>query len=426
MFIFTLILKIALDFVILLIAIYTIRHYVFTLNRLFGKQRYPYINIDTASWPSVTVLVCAHNEEAVIAHSLQALLEVHYPADKLKILVINDRSTDRTQEIVNDFATRAPHLIAGFHRLEGKPGKASALKDATPYVDSEIVILFDADYIPGRGLIKQLAAPFFDPEVGLVMGRVVPLNTGRNMLTRLLDLERVGGYQVDQQARMNLDLVPQYGGTVGGVRKAALESVGGWLEDTLAEDTDLTYRAILKGWKSVYQNRSECYEEVPETWPVRIRQITRWAKGHNQTMCRYTGSCFSSRNISLHEKVDGLFLLGVYLMSPVIFTGWILAIILFYLGDNNLMSGVLALMAVAAFGAVGNFAAFFEIGSAVYLDGGSNRIRLLPFNLFSFLISTFTVSAATVTQVFRERTTCNIWEKTLRFRKASFVMGEAA
>ncbi|MFY0104485.1 hypothetical protein ABTP95_22220, partial [Acinetobacter baumannii] len=76
-----------------------------------------------------------------------------------------------------------------------------------------------ADYLPARGLIKQLVAPFFDPEVGAIMGRVVPVNAGANLLTRLLDLERSGGYQVDQTARMNLGLVPQYGGTVGGIRR---------------------------------------------------------------------------------------------------------------------------------------------------------------------------------------------------------------
>ena len=410
-------LKIGLAIIIGLILTYTVRHYVFTLNRLFGRQRHPYINIDIAQWPSVTVMVAAHNEEAVIGHSLEALMEVHYPRDRLKVVVVNDRSTDRTREIVDAFAARYPDIIVPFHRTEGKGGKAPALKEATEIVNSEIMIVFDADYIPGRGLIKQLAAPFFDPEVGLVMGRVVPLNTGKNLLTRLLDLERAGGYQVDQQARMNMGLVPQYGGTVGGIRMKALESVGGWLDDTLAEDTDLTYRAILSGWKSVYQNRSECYEEVPETWPVRMRQITRWTRGHNQSMCRYTWSCMFSRNLTWNEKLDGLLLLGVYMMSPVIIIGWALAIILFYIGDNNLISSPLAMLTVAVFGTVGNFAAFYEIGSAVYLDRGGNRIRLLPFNFLNFLISAVTVSLATLTQLFNKDGRCHIWEKTPRFRK---------
>src|SRR2546430_14940175 len=118
-------------------------------------------------------------------------------------------------------------------------------------IATEVTLIFDADYIPGAGLIKQLVAPFFDPEVGGVMGRVVPLNVGKKLLTRLLDLERSGGYQVDQQARMNLRFVPQYGGTVAGVRKSALEEIGGWNENALAEDTDLTFRLLLAGWKTV-------------------------------------------------------------------------------------------------------------------------------------------------------------------------------
>ncbi len=100
-------------------------------------------------------------------------------------------------------------------------------------VNTEVVLIFDADYIPGKALIRQLVAPFFDPEVGAVMGRVVPLNVGKKCLTRLLDLERSGGYQVDQQARMNLHMVPQYGGTVAGVRKSALDEIGGWNENAL-------------------------------------------------------------------------------------------------------------------------------------------------------------------------------------------------
>ncbi len=420
---FILTLKIILAAIIVLVVIYTIRHYVFTLNRLFGRQRHPYINIDTATWPTVAVLVMAHNEEAVISHSIEALLAVHYPRDRLKIIVVNDRSTDRTHEIVDGFVARFPGRIIPFHRTDGSPGKAAALKDATRLVDSEIIIVFDADYIPGQGLIKQLAAPFFDPEVGLVMGRVVPINTGRNMLTRLLDLERAGGYQVDQQARMNLDLVPQYGGTVGGVRVAALESVGGWREDTLAEDTDLTYRAILRGWKSVYQNRSECYEEVPETWPIRLRQISRWTKGHNQALCRYAADCLKTRNVSGHEKIDAVLLLGVYMMSPLILLGWVLAILLFYMGENHLIAAPIALMAITAFGTVGNCAAFFEIGSAVHLDRGLNRIRLLPFNFFNFLISTVTVSGATIGQFYDGSRNCQVWHKTPRYRSQDFLVG---
>src|SRR5438045_2190956 len=204
--------------VIFLISIYTLRHYCFTINRVVGGQRHPYIDIDTADWPCVTVLIAAHNEEAVVADILRALLEVDYPREKLSIVPVNDRSTDRTREIIDSFVEQFPGRITPFHRIGGKPGKAAALKDAMAFVHTEILLVFDADYIPGKALIRQLVAPFFDPEVGSVMGRVVPLNVGRKLLTRILDLERSGGYQVDQQARMNLHLVPQYGGTVSVIR----------------------------------------------------------------------------------------------------------------------------------------------------------------------------------------------------------------
>ena len=406
-------------FVLALIVVYTLRHYYFAFNRLFGRQRHPYVDIDTANWPTVTVFIAAHNEEAVIANSLEALLDVDYPPERIRLMPVNDRSTDRTREIIDGYVARFPGRITPFHRTGGKPGKSAALKDATELVESDIIIIFDADYVPGKGLIKQLVAPFLDPETGAVMGRVVPLNTGSNLLTRLLDLERSGGYQVDQQARMNLRMVPQYGGTVGGVRRAALEGIGGWRDDALAEDTDLTYRLLLAGWKTVYQNRSECYEEVPESWPVRVRQIMRWAKGHNQVALRYSGRLLFSRGVSWAERVDGLLLLGVYAMSPLLLFGWILAIFLFYCTTNQWLSGALALFALMGYGALGNFAAYFEISTAVHLDGNRNRIRLLPLNLFGFLISLLSIARATWNQFFFDWLLGRslVWDKTVRYRQ---------
>lgn len=408
-------------FVLALIIVYTLRHYHFAFNRLFGRQRHPYVDIETANWPTVTVFIAAHNEEVVIANSLEALLDVDYPPERIRLMPVNDRSTDRTREIIDSYVVRFPQRITPFHRTEGKPGKAAALKDATELVDSDIILVFDADYVPGRGLIKQLVAPFLDPENGAVMGRVVPLNTGSNLLTRLLDLERSGGYQVDQQARMNLRMVPQYGGTVGGVRRAALESIGGWRDDALAEDTDLTYRLLLAGWKTVYQNRSECYEEVPESWPVRVRQIMRWAKGHNQAAMRYSGRLLFCRGVSFAERVDGLLLLGVYAMSPLLLFGWILAIFLFYCTTNQWLSGALAMFALMGYGTLGNFAAYFEISTAVHLDGNRNRIRLLPLNLFGFLISLLAIARATWNQFFFDWLLGRslVWDKTVRYRQPS-------
>jgi len=403
--------------IIALICIYTFRHYCFTLNRLFGRQRHPYVDVETAVWPPITVLIAAHNEEAVVADIIKALLEADYPREKMIIIPVNDRSTDRTREIIEAFAEKHPS-IEPFHRVGGKPGKAAALKEAMLRVNTEVVLIFDADYIPGKALLRQLVAPFFDPEIGAVMGRVVPLNVGKKSLTRLLDLERSGGYQVDQQARMNLHLVPQYGGTVAGVRKSALDEIGGWNQNALAEDTDLTYRLLLAGWKTAYENRAECYEEVPERWPVRVRQIMRWAKGHNQAMVSYIVPTAKCSSLGWFERVDGVLLLGVYLMGPVLLLGWLLAVVLFYTGVQ--IGGGLTVLALGAFTTLGNFAAFFEIAAAARLDGSRQRIRLLPLTLFGFTVSLISVSQAAWQQAQKSLfgSAELVWDKTERSRTA--------
>jgi cellulose synthase/poly-beta-1,6-N-acetylglucosamine synthase-like glycosyltransferase len=405
--------------IVVAMGIYACRHILFTLNRLFGRQRHPYIDITIAEWPLVTVFIAAHNEEKVIAGCIEALINSNYPVERLRIVPVNDRSTDKTKTIIDEFVARYPNRITPFHRSTGKAGKAAALKDALVFAQGDIALIFDADYVPGCGLLKQLVAPFFDPEVGAVMGRVVPHNVGSNLLTRMLDLERSGGYQVDQQARMNLKLVPQFGGTTGGIRLSALAAVGGWSIDMLAEDTDITYRLLINGWKTAYTNRAECYEEVPEEWAIRVKQIQRWSKGHNQVLMRYWHPFFTSSFLTVRERLDGMLLLLVFAMPPILLLGWVLALALYFSNSNYVVSNIIPLFALMAYCTFGNFAAFFEIVAGVLLDGNRRRIRLLPFNLLGFFISLFSITSATYSlcvDYFLKREL--VWEKTKRYRKA--------
>jgi len=188
----------------------------------------------------------------------------------------------------------------------------------------------------------------------------------------------------------------------------------------LTEDTDLTYRLLLAGWKTVYQNRSECYEEVPETWPVRVRQIMRWAKGHNQALVTYGFRILLGKNYAtLRERIDGFLLLGVYVMAPLTLIGWLLALAVFYQGIAPL-HGAVALLAFTAYATTGNFAAFFEIAAAARLDHTRQRIRLLPFLVLGFSVSIFSVSSSVVSQVAAALKGTQLqWHKTERFRTSS-------
>ena len=402
-----------------LLMLYFLRHFIFSLNRAFREQRLLYVGMTKTRLPTVTVFIPCHNEERVIAGACMALVKQEYPASLFKIVPINDRSTDGTAAILDRLAEQFPDRIVPFHRNSGQPGKSAALKEACSECQTDAIVVFDADYLPTPQLLKSLVSPFTDPEVGAVMGRVVPINVERNTLTRMLDLERSAGYQVDQQARMNLGLLPQYGGTVGSVRMQALREIGGWQDHVLAEDTDLSVRLYLKNWHVVYQNTAECYEEVPEDWAVRIRQIRRWAKGHNQVFFSQWSALSKNKEVKFFEKLDASLLLAVYVMGPITFIAWSLAQVLYYTGYTQTSLIVLSAIMYLLFSSLGNFALFFEIGTAAFLDGYRRRILLLPLGALFFFVSLLSVSESLLIQLWEglmRRKTVH-WDKTERYRE---------
>ncbi len=402
-----------------ILLMYLIRHYFFTLNRAFGKQRLYYQDVLDEDLPTVSVLVPMHNEEKVARYILDLLVEADYPKEKLEIIPINDHSTDRTKEILDEYAQKYP-FIKPLHRYGDLPrGKQNGLNDALKIAKGEVIIVYDADYLPPKGQIRTLAVAFKDPQVGAVMGRVVPINAGKNLLTRLLDIERTGGYQVDQQARYNLGLIPQYGGTVGGFRKDIVIKLGGFDAKILAEDTELTYKLYLNGYKVAYANIAECYEEAPEDWNVRARQLRRWSRGHNQVMFKYLLPTLLSKKLSFWQKVDGLLLLMIYLQPFLISLGLIDSLILFFLGEMQIIGSYLFLLFIFAHNSFGNFAPFFEIGTALVLDGVKERVFLLPLMFFEFIFNIIYASLGFIDaliDLITKRTV--IWQKTERFRNA--------
>ena len=402
----------------LIMFLYSIRHFIFGMNRLFSRQKTGFEGIQDAPWPTLTVFIAAHNEEAVVGHCIESLLKTNYPHDRLCIIPVNDRSTDGTRIVCDDWAARYPHLIKPFHRRDGRAGKPAALMDAVRQApESEVYVIFDADYLPAPGLLKQIVAPLFDPQIGVTMGRVVPQNTGRNLLTRLLDMERSAGYQGDQQARQNTGLLPQFGGTVGAIKVHALEAVGGFREDVLAEDTDLTFRMLEKGWRVQYVNTAECYEEVPETWEVRVRQLQRWAKGHNQVMVRYLFSSLYNSHLNIMQKMDALMLLGCYAIAPLTIVGWGIVLFTWYIQPAWILQLSITAMTLVMFGGFGNLAAFFQMAVAVRLDGHGRRLRLLPLSLAGYLVSAVTISRGFVNLILDWILKRELhWDKTKRFR----------
>ena len=412
--------RICLIFTIAVLAAYAIRHHLFVLSRISCRKPLDMMELVGFNNPTVSVLVPMHNEENVAGDVLQALVDCDYDWNRLEIIAIDDRSEDRTGEIIDEFAAKYP-VIKAIHRKKGSGGKGAALRQATVHAGGDIILLFDADYVPSRAMIKFLVTPFCDPEVGAVMGRVVPQNGGASVLAGLLELERGAGYQIGQQARYHLGLTPQFGGTVGGVRASVLKAVGGWNTDSLTEDTDLTFRLMVHGWKVAYVNRAECYEEAPETWQVRSRQIRRWATGHTECLHALWREWLAAPFLSRAERIDGLFVLACYWTAPILVLGWLASLTLFLTPRAHGTGPFLAALAFVGYQMFGNQATFLELGAAALLDGNRRRIVLLPLSLFNFFASTGAICQALVTYYLGGLfgTGPHYWHKTERYRSGN-------
>ena len=298
----------------MIMIIYFIRHFLFTLNRLIGKQRIYYQDIVDSELPTLSVFVPMHNEEKVAADILNRLIAADYPRDKLEVIPINDHSKDKTQRIIDEFARQHP-FIKPIHRRKGKRGKPAGLNEAMEKAKGDIAIVFDADYLPPKGILRDMAIAFKDPEVGAMMGRVIPINTPKNLLTRLLDLERSAGYQIDQQARYNLKLIPQYGGTVGAFRREQFINFGGFDENILAEDTELTFNFLSRAGKLSMPAESNATKKSRKNGrrePSRLHDghggIRRSCSGIFGRCCGRLTSLFGKRSMELCCSLYMLFL----------------------------------------------------------------------------------------------------------------------
>ena len=409
----------ALFFVLaVLMAVYLVRHYIFTVSVLKNASRNKELDAVTEAevcQPQVSILIPAHNEERVIGRLLQRITELTYPKEKTQIIVIDDASTDNTGKIVEQYSATYAY-IETIHRNneEGGQGKASALNAGLRHVNGEIILCFDADYYPQIDIIEKLTREFADPEVGVVQGRITVMNEPQNIVTRLVTLERIGGYGVDQYARDVLGLITQFGGTAGGVRRSLIEHLGGWSESILAEDTDLTFRVYLAGYKVRYVPDAECYEEAVESWRNYWRQRYRWAKGHMQCAFKHWLNVLKSDKLTLKQKIDGFLLLNTYFMPIFVLLSWIVGVPLFFIQSPQWLGIVWASVPISLYSFVGNFAPFFEVGVGTYLDNRTRAQWLIPLLIFTFLynipICTKALVDLVTSKLFKRNS--NHWTKT--------------
>ncbi|TVR60472.1 MAG: glycosyltransferase [Gemmatimonadales bacterium] len=231
--------------------------------------------------PRVTVQLPIYNEAEVVERLLRAVGELEYPRALLDIQVLDD-STDETRERaaqevrrLRELGVRAEHLI----RSERVGFKAGALQKGMARARGEFILILDADFVPGPGLIRDLLPPFQDPEVGMVQARWDHLNEEAGLLTRCQALLLDAHFFFEQGGRYSGGLFMSFNGTAGMWRRRALEEAGGWSWDTLTEDLDVSYRSQMQGWRFVFRPGVGVPAELPGGVRALEVQQKRWAQG---------------------------------------------------------------------------------------------------------------------------------------------------
>ena len=231
--------------------------------------------------PSITVQLPIFNELYVVERLLKAVSEIDYPREKFEIQVLDD-STDETVKVAE--ATVAKYAAQGFdikyiHRWDRTGFKAGALENGLKSAKGELLAIFDADFVPKPDCLHKLVDFFSDPLVGCAQMRWAHINGNYNLLTRLQTIMLDGHFVVEQTTRNRTGGFFNFNGTAGIWRRRAIEMSGGWQHDTLTEDTDLSFRAQLMGWKFIYLLDEESPAEIPVEINAFKAQQRRWAKG---------------------------------------------------------------------------------------------------------------------------------------------------
>ena len=231
--------------------------------------------------PHITVQLPLFNELYVVDRLLKAVTAIDYPREKLEIQVLDD-STDETVKVAE--AVVAKYAAQGFdihyiHRDDRTGFKAGALENGNKFAKGDLFAIFDADFVPKPDCLRKLVDFFTDPLVGCAQMRWSHINGRYNLLTRLQTIMLDGHFVVEQTTRNRTGGFFNFNGTAGIWRRQAIEMSGGWQHDTLTEDTDLSFRAQLMGWKFVYLLDEEAPAEIPVEINAFKAQQRRWAKG---------------------------------------------------------------------------------------------------------------------------------------------------
>ena len=409
-------------FVVAVILIWFMTGYQFLLTA-FGFANYikslrekRAVDGTALNYLTCSLLIPARNEEIVIGQTLESMLRLEYPAEKLKIIVVNDGSTDRTKEIIEEYQRRDSRVeLYDVPKGEGGRGKSRALNLALRQVTSDVIAVYDADNTPDRSALKYLVAQLLlHPELGAVLGKFRTVNKNATLLTRFINIETLSFQSMLQAGRWQMHNIATIPGTNFVVRTSLVRELGGWDENALTEDSELSIRIIQHGYKIKFIPYALTFEQEPQEWRVWVRQRMRWVRGNNYVIGKFFRQIPQFQNKRL--AFDILYTLSLYY---VFFFAILVSDVLFVLGALNVVGIALPGPYTFVWGMA--FVLFIaEILLAISYDREDNLRNLGLIVLMYFTYCQFWIyivlKALYMEYIKKEK---KIWEKTERFDVAS-------
>jgi cellulose synthase/poly-beta-1,6-N-acetylglucosamine synthase-like glycosyltransferase len=308
--------------ILALLSVYGIYRYrlVYLFLRYRNHRPQPKSRFASNRLPRITVQLPLFNEMYVAERIIDSVIKLDYPRELLEIQVLDD-SNDETCEIAERAVKK--YFDQGFdisyhHRKNREGFKAGALEAGLKKSSGELVLIFDADFAPRPDCIRRMIDYFTDDRIGMVQMRWSHINADYSLLTKVQAIMLDGHLVIEQTSRHRSGSFFNFNGTAGMWRREAIEWSGGWQHDTLTEDTDLSYRAQLMGWRFVYL----VDDDVPAELPVDINafksQQRRWAKGVVQVGLKLMGRMWRDPRLSLQVKLEQFFRLTGNLAAPLV------------------------------------------------------------------------------------------------------------
>src|SRR3989344_4843701 len=285
--------------------------------------------------PFISVQVPTYNDP-IAARCIQHCMLFDYPREMYEIIIVDDSTNHATQKLLSGFAEKNQGFVRYIHRDNREGFKAGALKNAMDITKGEIIVIFDSDWMPKKDFLQKIIKPFADDKVALVQTRQGIYNKDVNYITRFAAYSLMVYHTIIMPINNRINCV-FFCGTAGAIRRTMFEEVNGWNLNSLTEDSDLTVKLLLKGYKSIYLD-IETPSEVPQTFEGFIKQQMRWCYGNVRVFFDNAFDITLKKGLTIRQRLMITYVTLGNIIAPIVVAMTVFGSIGWVIGDPKIIA----------------------------------------------------------------------------------------